>query len=163
MKVSLAEQIAEQVRTWQQSGEKVVFTNGCFDLLHVGHVRYLTAARALGDRLVVGLNTDASVRKLKGSERPILPEQERAELIAALRCVDAVVLFEEDTACQLLRQLQPDIYAKGGDYQRQILPEAITVQEIGSRLAILPFVAGYSTTRLIERIGNNKGNCSSTA
>jgi D-beta-D-heptose 7-phosphate kinase/D-beta-D-heptose 1-phosphate adenosyltransferase len=129
-----------------------VFTNGCFDLLHVGHLRYLQAARALGARLVVGLNTDASVQRLKGPDRPILPQDERAELMAGLGCVDYVTLFDEPTADAVLSALKPQVYAKGGDYTPDSLPEAATVKAYGGRIELLPFVPGRSTTSLIARI-----------
>lgn len=129
-----------------------VFTNGCFDLMHVGHLRYLQAARALGDRLVIGLNSDASVQRLKGETRPILPEDERAELLAGLGCVDFVTIFDEPTADPLLALLKPQIYAKGGDYTPETLPEAPTVRAYGGEIRIIPFVPGRSTTSLIERI-----------
>lgn len=129
-----------------------VFTNGCFDLMHVGHLRYLQAARKLGDRLVVALNTDASVKRIKGELRPILPEDERAELMAGLECVDYVTLFDEPTADAVLAELKPQIYAKGGDYTPDTLPEAPTVAAYGGRVAILPFIPGRSTTSLIARI-----------
>lgn len=129
-----------------------VFTNGCFDLMHVGHLRYLQMARALGDRLVIGLNSDASVQRLKGETRPILPESERAELLAGLGCVDYVTIFDEPTADPLLALLKPQIYAKGGDYTPETLPEAPTVVAYGGAIRIIPFVPGRSTTSLIERI-----------
>lgn len=131
---------------------RTVFTNGCFDLLHVGHLRYLQAARALGDRLVIGLNTDASVQALKGPTRPIVPEDERAELLAGLACVDYVTLFGEQTADAVLAALRPHIYAKGGDYTPDSLPEAPTVRAYGGEIAILPFVDGRSTTDLVAKI-----------
>jgi rfaE bifunctional protein nucleotidyltransferase chain/domain len=129
-----------------------VFTNGCFDLLHVGHVRYLQAARQLGDRLVVGLNSDASVRQLKGPTRPLVPEDERAEVLAALACVDFVTIFSERTADNLLTLLRPQIYAKGGDYTPENLPEAATVEAYGGKISIVSFVPGRSTTDLVDRI-----------
>ena len=129
-----------------------VFTNGCFDLMHVGHLRYLQAARALGDRLVIGLNSDASVKRLKGDTRPVLPEDERAELLAGLACVDFVTIFDEPTADALLAALKPQIYAKGGDYTPESLPEAPTVRAYGGDIRIIPFVPGRSTTSLIARI-----------
>jgi glycerol-3-phosphate cytidylyltransferase len=137
-----------------------VFTNGCFDLLHPGHVAYLEAARSLGGALVVGLNSDASVRRLKGSERPISPEGDRAVMLGALRAVDAVVLFDEDTPVRLLREVAPAVYVKGGDYRTADLPEAGVAAEIGAEVKILPFQPGYSTSALIERIkgaGRAKG------
>lgn len=129
-----------------------VFTNGCFDLLHVGHLRYLLAARALGDRLVIGLNDDASVRRLKGPKRPLVDEDERAELLAGLECVDYVTLFPEATADALLASLKPTIYAKGGDYTPDTLPEAPTVRAYGGKIEIITFVPGRSTTGLVEKI-----------
>jgi rfaE bifunctional protein nucleotidyltransferase chain/domain len=137
----------------RESGGRVVFTNGCFDLLHPGHVSYLRAARLLGDALLVGLNSDASVRKLKkGPSRPIMPERDRAAVLAALESVDAVVLFGEDTPMRLMRELKPDVYVKGGDYRVEDLPETEVAAEIGAEVKILPFEPGYSTTALIERI-----------
>ncbi|MBU6428967.1 MAG: D-glycero-beta-D-manno-heptose 1-phosphate adenylyltransferase [Cyanobacteria bacterium REEB65] len=142
-------QASEYAERWHAEGQRIVLTNGCFDLLHIGHVRYLEAARKLGDRLVVGVNSDSSVRQLKGEGRPIVPEKERAEVVAALRCVDAVVVFSEPTASDLVRAVKPDIYAKGGDYQPDSLPETPTVAAVGGQVAILPFVAGRSTTALL--------------
>ncbi len=141
-----------RVRDWQRAGEKVVFTNGCFDLIHSGHVRYLREARAIGDRLVVGLNSDQSVRELKGAGRPITAQADRAEVLAALRWVDAVVVFDEKTASDTLLALRPDIYAKGGDYRPETLPEGPAADQIGARIALLPFHEGQSTTELIRRI-----------
>jgi rfaE bifunctional protein nucleotidyltransferase chain/domain len=150
------------------AGQTVVFTNGAFDLLHVGHVRYLQAARALGDLLIVGVNSDASVRAYKGPDRPLVAEDERAELLAALACVDYVVIFDEPTAVALVTALQPDIYVKGGDYRAEDappvprpathdpadkpLPEAAPVRAAGGQVIIIPYVPGKSTTNLIERI-----------
>jgi D-glycero-beta-D-manno-heptose 1-phosphate adenylyltransferase len=132
----------------------VVFTNGCFDLLHPGHVSYLRAARALGDLLVIGLNSDASVRMLKGPSRPIVREKDRAAVLAALKSVDAVVIFAEETPVRLLRELKPAVYVKGGDYRIEDLPEAEVAAEIGAEVRILPFEPGYSTSNLIEKIRN---------
>ncbi len=132
----------------------MVFTNGCFDLLHPGHVSYLRAARSLGDTLVVGLNSDASVRKLKGHSRPVVSEADRATVLEALESVEAVVIFDEDTPVRLLRELEPAIYVKGGDYRVEDLPEAEVAAEIGAEVNILPFESGYSTTALIEKIRN---------
>lgn len=132
----------------------MVLTNGCFDLLHVGHLRYLQAARALGDLLVVGVNSDESVRQLKGESRPYRPESERAELVAGLECVDYVVIFPQPTAVELVQRVQPTYYAKGGDYTEQDLPESEAVVEQGGFVVILPLEAGHSTTLLVERIRN---------
>ncbi len=144
---------ARWVRKMQSQGVKVVFTNGCFDLLHPGHVAYLEQARSLGDALVVGVNTDGSVRRLdKGQGRPVNPEQDRARVLAALACVDRVVLFDEDTPLELITDLQPDVLVKGGDYR----PEEIAGREVvlgrGGQVLALPFVPGYSTTELLKRI-----------
>jgi rfaE bifunctional protein nucleotidyltransferase chain/domain len=133
----------------------VVWTNGCFDLLHVGHVRSLQAARALGDVLVVGVNDDASVRRLKGPARPIMPEAERAELLAALECVDAVVLFGEDTPAAALERLRPEIHCKGADYappDGKPIPEAAVVAAYGGRVAFLPLMPSLSTTEIVRRL-----------
>ena len=133
--------------------KKVVFTNGCFDILHIGHLRYLEDARSLGDCLVVGLNTDDSVRQLKGPERPFVPEFERAEMLAGFECVDYVCLFAETTAIKLITELRPDIYVKGGDYTSlDQIPEAETVRSLGAELVILPKVEGKSTTRLVSQL-----------
>lgn len=144
-------QAAERVRQWRDGGETVVFTNGCFDLLHVGHVQTLSRARAEGHRLVVGVNSDASVSRLKGPQRPINSELDRASLLAALRCVDAVVIFTEDTPVETLAVLRPDVHVKGGDYRVEDLPEAPVVQEYGGRIVLIDLVPGRSTTAMIER------------
>ena len=130
----------------------IVASNGCFDLLHVGHVRYLQAARRLGDALIVGVNADESVRRLKGPERPINTEADRAEVLAALACVDYAVIFGEDTASELLSEIRPDVYAKGGDYTLESLPEAAIVQQHGGRVALIPLVPGKSTSALQARL-----------
>ena len=130
----------------------MVFTNGCFDLLHPGHVSYLRAARALGDALIIGLNSDISINKLKGPSRPVVPEFDRATVLEALESVDAVVVFDEDTPVRLLREVKPAVYVKGGDYRVEDLPEAEVAAEIGAEVKILPFETGYSTTALIEKI-----------
>jgi D-glycero-beta-D-manno-heptose 1-phosphate adenylyltransferase len=138
---------------WQEAGEAVVLTNGCFDLLHVGHLRYLEAARSFG-RLVVAVNSDRSVREWKGPERPIVPAAERAELVAALRCVDLVTIFDESTGEALLRALRPEVYVKGADYGPggKDLPEAVVAAEVGARVELVPLVAGHSTSDLIDAI-----------
>jgi rfaE bifunctional protein nucleotidyltransferase chain/domain len=145
-------EISRQILEMRKSGARIVFTNGCFDLLHPGHVSYLWAARSLGDALVVGLNSDASVRRLKGPLRPIVPERDRAVVLGALQTVDAVIPFSEDTPVRLIRELKPATYVKGGDYRVEDLPEAEVAAEIGAEVKILPFEPGYSTTALIERI-----------
>ncbi len=149
--VSLDE-AARVVNELKRQGKRVVFTNGVFDILHLGHVTYLEEARRLGDVLVVGVNSDGSARALKGPRRPILPQEERARLVAALECVDYVVIFSELTAEKVLKRLKPDLYVKGGDYTVQTLPEAPVVQGYGGRVVILPYVKGHSTTDIIRRI-----------
>jgi len=136
------------------AGRRLVFTNGCFDLLHAGHVRYLRQARALGDALVVGLNGDNSVRELKGPGRPLNPEQDRAEVVSSLGCVDYVVIFDEKRATRLLRELRPHIYAKGGDYTPESLDpeERAALSECGAEVRILPLVPGRSTTAIVARM-----------
>jgi rfaE bifunctional protein nucleotidyltransferase chain/domain len=131
-----------------------VFTNGCFDLLHVGHVRYLRAARALGDALVVAINGDESVRALKGDGRPLNPEADRAEVIAALESVNYVVVFAEVRATELLEQVRPSIYVKGGDYTQETLhpEERAVLEKAGAEIRILPFEKGHSTSRLLEKL-----------
>lgn len=138
----------------RHAGKKLVVTNGCFDLLHVGHVTYLEAARRLGDVLLVGVNGDDSVRGLKGPGRPLNSEQDRAFILAALRCVDAVCVFQEKRAVRLLETAQPDIYVKGGDYTLDTLDqdERRVVESAGGRIEIIPFVPGKSTTGLIQRM-----------
>jgi D-beta-D-heptose 7-phosphate kinase / D-beta-D-heptose 1-phosphate adenosyltransferase len=145
--VTTATELAERVRA---GGGTVVATGGCFDLLHAGHVRMLQAARALGDCLIVCLNSDASVSRLKGPDRPLVAEDDRAAVLAALECVDAVAIFEEDDPREILATLRPDVWAKGGDYALADLPEAEVLAGWGGRIAIVPYVSGRSTTRLIE-------------
>ncbi|HEX5531859.1 MAG TPA: adenylyltransferase/cytidyltransferase family protein [Methylomirabilota bacterium] len=137
---------------WRAQGKRLVLANGCFDLLHVGHVRYLQAARALGDALVVGLNSDASVRRLKGAGRPVMPAAERAELVAAVSGVDLVVVFEEDSADALIARLRPDVHAKGTDYTPQSVPERATVAAVGATVAIAGDPKRHSTKDLIATI-----------
>nr|BBH94390.1 ADP-heptose synthase [Thermogemmatispora argillosa] len=165
-KIMQREQLAALVQRRQQSGERAVFTNGCFDLLHLGHVRYLQEARALGDFLIVALNSDKSVRTLKGPGRPVVPQEERAEIVAALACVDYVTIFDELTACELVALLRPAIYVKGGDYAASSatgnqgqgkpdvtrLPEATVVQTYGGSVRLIPYLAHHSTTELIMAI-----------
>ena len=141
-----------QVAKIREAGGRVVFTNGCFDILHPGHVSYLRAARSLGDALVVGMNSDASVRKLKGPSRPVVPERDRAAVLGALESVDAVVVFGEDTPVRLMRELEPAVYVKGGDYRIEDLPEAEVAREFGAEVRIIAFEPGYSTSALIEKI-----------
>ena len=144
--------IAEFCRILRAGGKKIVFTNGCFDILHAGHVRYLEKAKTFGDVLVLGLNSDASVRANKGPSRPINSELDRAEVVGALAAVDAVVLFDELTAESIIAKVRPDVYVKGGDYTLETLPEAKIVQSYGGRVEFVSLVAGRSTTNVIEKI-----------
>jgi len=142
----------EAVEAARSSGRRIVFTNGCFDLLHPGHVRYLAAARRLGDLLVVGLNADASVRRLKGVPRPILRTAERAEVLAALEAVDHVVVFDEDTPLALIRALRPDVLVKGADWDEDAIVGAIDVRAAGGTVERIAIVPGVSTTEIVRRI-----------
>ena len=152
------------IRAWRaqarQDGKRLVVTNGCFDLLHVGHVTYLEAARNLGDALLVGLNSDASVRRLKGESRPVNGEQDRALVLAALESVSAVAIFPETSAAAFLRLVEPDIYVKGADYDRETMnpEERRIVEGCGGEIHFLALVAGKSTTNLIGRMGVGKSN-----
>jgi len=136
------------------AGRRVVFTNGVFDILHPGHVRYLQHARALGDVLIIGLNADRSVRGNKGPSRPINPEQERAEVLAALECVDAVVVFDEDTPAGIIKAVQPDILVKGADWAEDAIVGRDTVEARGGRVVRVPVEQGFSTSAIIEKIRN---------
>jgi rfaE bifunctional protein nucleotidyltransferase chain/domain len=165
----MPEPAAAKIMTWadarltvervQAQGGKVVFTNGCFDLLHVGHVRYLQAARALGDFLIVGLNDDASVRRLaKGPGRPLTPQAERAEILATLVCIDAVVIFSQDTPLELIVSLRPHVLVKGGDYTPEGVVGRPEVLSWGGTVHLIPFVPDKSTSRLIHRIKQLPGS-----
>lgn len=147
-------ELATRAKALREAGKKLVVTNGCFDLLHVGHVRYLRAARALGHALAVGVNGDQSVRELKGDHRPINHERDRAEVLAALECVDFVTIFPELRATRLLEMVSPAIYAKGGDYTSATLnaEERATLERIGAEIRIIPFEKGYSTSGLLEKL-----------
>jgi rfaE bifunctional protein nucleotidyltransferase chain/domain len=145
--------LSTALEDYRAAGRKIVSTNGVFDVLHVGHARYLQAARKLGDCLVVGVNSDACTRHLKGPDRPFVPEAERMELVAALGCVDIVTIFDEPTPEALLDVIRPNVHAKGGDYHLALLPEAAIVQSHGGEVVTIPFEEGYSTTSLSERIG----------
>ena len=151
-KIFTKETLAKTIAAQRMYGRKIVFTNGCFDLLHPGHIRYLSAARDLGDFLVIGLNSDDSVSRLKGPKRPIQKENVRAELMAALHVVDAIVLFNEDTPLELISYLKPDILVKGGDYTINTIVGADVVMQNGGRVEVIPFEDGFSTTNLIDTI-----------
>ena len=141
-----------RLEAWHAAGERIVFTNGVFDLLHRGHVEYLEEARALGDRLVVGVNSDASVRRIKGPQRPLVPGEERAEILGALACVDLALLFDEDTPERLIRDVRPDVLVKGGDWTPDRIVGRDFVESLGGRVVSVPLREGLSTTALIERI-----------
>jgi D-beta-D-heptose 7-phosphate kinase/D-beta-D-heptose 1-phosphate adenosyltransferase len=141
-------EIADLSQIWRKGGEKIVFTNGCFDILHVGHVSYLEKAAKLGKHLVVGLNSDDSVRRLKGEIRPLVHELDRARVLASLACVDAVVIFHEDTPARLIKMIRPDILVKGGDYR----PDQVVGREYAGKVEIIEFEEGYSTTGLVNQI-----------
>jgi D-beta-D-heptose 7-phosphate kinase / D-beta-D-heptose 1-phosphate adenosyltransferase len=151
-KVITREELAMRVALWKQNGQRVVFTNGCFDLLHIGHITVLERARQLGDRLVVAINSDASVSALKGPERPIVNQAERARVLAALAAVDAVTIFDEQTPLQLIISTRPDILVKGGDYRPETVVGAKEIESWGGQVRIVPTVEGFSTTRLIEKL-----------
>ncbi len=153
-KIIEIEQLLPKLAIARANGQRIVFTNGCFDLMHLGHVTYLEAARNQGDLLVIGLNTDASVSRLKGPQRPIISEQARARVMAALEVVSYVVLFDEDTPLNLIRSVKPDILVKGADYQVSEIVGADFVMASGGKVERIPFVEGYSTSSLIERIQN---------
>lgn len=151
-KILTLEDARTAVARWQDEGKKIVFTNGCFDIVHLGHIDYLEKARALGDRLVLGLNTDASVSRLKGPLRPVVNEAARARLMAALSFVDTVILFDEPTPLQLIEAVGPDILVKGDDYSVENIVGADFVIANGGEVKTIPLVKGYSTSSLIEKI-----------
>lgn len=154
-KILTLDQLRAESKRLRVEGKRVVATNGCFDILHVGHIRYLAAARKLGDVLVVGLNGDDSVRQLKGEGRPVNREQDRAEVLTALESVDYVTIFPEKRATNFLRAAQAAVYAKGGDYTSDTLDpeERAVLEQFGARIEIIPFEKGYSTSKLLTRIG----------
>jgi rfaE bifunctional protein nucleotidyltransferase chain/domain len=151
-KIKAAAEARKKVAEWKSKGERVVFTNGCFDILHLGHVDYLEKARNLGDRLIVGLNTDSSVSRFKGPDRPIQDEKSRARVISSLQFVDMVVLFNEDTPKELISTLVPDVLVKGSDYLAENIVGADVVKKAGGEVTTLEFVPGYSTSKVIEKI-----------
>jgi rfaE bifunctional protein nucleotidyltransferase chain/domain len=159
-KIVELEEVSDRCGKLRAAGKKIVATNGCFDLLHVGHVRYLQAARAFGDVLAVGVNGDRSVRELKGSGRPLRSENDRAEILAALQCVDLVTVFPEVQATQFLAAVRPAVYVKGGDYTADTLnkEERSILDKAGAEIRLIPFEAGYSTSRLIEQVCKSKSS-----
>ena len=142
----------EQVNDWKLSGQKIVFTNGCFDILHLGHVEYLTEAKACGDKLVTALNSDTSVRGLKGEARPIQSQEDRAVILDALESVDLVVIFDQETPAKIIKSLLPDVLTKGGDYSAETIVGADTVTENGGEIKVIPFRPGQSTSSIVEKI-----------
>jgi len=154
-KLLSATALARQLTALRRRGKRIVFTNGCFDLIHPGHVRYLRQAKRLGDVLVVALNSDASVRRLKGPMRPLVPQRDRCEVMAALEMVDYVTVFNDETPYKLIARLQPDVLVKGGDWTPDRIVGAEIVRARGGRVRSIRFAPGYSTTRLVERIKKN--------
>ncbi len=157
------ERLARRMASYREQGRRIVFTNGCFDILHRGHITYLNRAKALGDVLVVGVNTDESVRRLKGNARPINSLEDRAQVLAALSCIDHLVTFDEDTPIELIKVVRPHVFVKGGDYTRERLPEAPIVEALGGVVQILPYIEDRSTTNVIERIRGAAAGVSSAA
>jgi D-beta-D-heptose 7-phosphate kinase/D-beta-D-heptose 1-phosphate adenosyltransferase len=151
-KITPRSELKAKVDRLRREGKKVVFTNGCFDILHAGHTRYLREARKLGDALILALNSDSSVRSIKGPMRPIVPEAERAEVVAALDSVDYVTVFDELTPLELIEYLRPDVIVKGGDWAEKDIVGAETVRKWGGRVAIMPMIEGASTTNIIDKV-----------
>lgn len=151
-KIFSRNELVKQVEAWKSAKNKIVFTNGCFDIIHPGHVMYLIKAAELGNKLILGLNTDSSVRRLKGPTRPILQEKERALLLAAFQFIDAVCLFEEDTPYNLIKQIMPDVLVKGKDYKVEQIPGSDIVLQNGGTVETIELVDGFSTTNLIDKI-----------
>jgi rfaE bifunctional protein nucleotidyltransferase chain/domain len=156
-KIKTVDEIAAIATEAKKNGRRVVFTNGCFDLLHRGHVHILRQAKAAGDLLIVGMNSDRSVKSIKGPARPILPEIDRVELIAAMEMVDYVVLFDEPDPYQLIATIKPNVLAKGGDWSSDKIVGADIVERDGGRVAVIPYLKGFSTTEIIERIRKQNG------
>lgn len=156
-KISNLSEAAQTVKAWQAEDQKVVFTNGCFDLMHPGHVLYLEEARSLGDRLVVAVNSDDSVRRLKGPSRPVQNENARAVVLAALQAIDMVVIFEEDTPLKLITTLKPDMLVKGGDWSVDQIVGGAEVEAAGGEVRSIHFEEGHSTTDIIQKIRNHEG------
>lgn len=148
----LKESDLDKIQKWHAANKKIVLTNGCFDLLHVGHLRTFVEAKKLGDLLIVGINSDQSVKSLKGETRPIISQEDRAELVSAMKPVDYVIIFDELNVSNLLEKIKPDIYVKGGDYTLDSLPEKATIIRLGIEVKFIPLVVGISTTELVKRI-----------
>ncbi len=154
--ILLRDELVERVTAARENGSTIVLANGCFDLMHVGHVRYLAGAKAIGDVLVVGVNSDKQALELKGEGRPFMPENERAEMIASLKCVDLVTIFDEPTVEQLIRAIRPDFHAKGTDYTTDSVPERDIIREVGGQVAIVGDPKDHSSTELIATVSKNK-------
>lgn len=155
-KIKELAEIKKEIDLLKAEGKRIVFTNGCFDILHPGHTRYLFEARKLGDYLIVALNSDSSVRTIKGSGRPIMPQEARAEVLAALNCTDGIVVFEEEDPLKVIEVLLPDVLVKGGDWAEENIIGAEVVRGAGGEIRTIPFVSGYSTTRIIKRIKDER-------
>lgn len=153
-KIQELEGLVKQVTKWREAGEQVVFSNGCFDILHLGHIDYLEKASQLGTKLIIGINSDSSVKRLKGPQRPIQAQHARMRMLAALAFVDAVVLFDEDTPLELIKKLRPQVLVKGNDYSIQQIVGAKEVLQTGGEVKTIELVEGYSTTDIIEKIKN---------
>ena len=151
-------EISILIKKIRNERKKIIFTNGCFDILHVGHVKFLEKAKSLGDVLIVGINNDSSVSRLKGLGRPLINDQERSKIVASLNSVDYVIVFNEDTPTELISQIKPDIHVKGGDYEIDNLPERSEVLKYGGKIEILPLYEGKSTTNLIKKIRDDFRN-----
>lgn len=152
LKIKELPEIKEEIERFKAEGKRIVFTNGCFDILHPGHTRYLFSARELGDYLIVAVNSDRSVRAIKGSGRPVIPQDERAELLAALECVDGVVIFDEDNPLKVIQYLVPHILVKGGDWEEDEIVGADVVKGAGGEVRRIPFISGHSTTDFLKRM-----------
>lgn len=153
-KIKTLQEAKEELNRLKAAGKRIVFTNGCFDILHPGHTRYLSSARELGDHLIVAVNSDRSVKAVKGPKRPILPAKARAELLAALSCVDMVIIFDEENPLEVIRYLGPDVLVKGGDWSQEEIIGADVVKDAGGEVSRIPFVTGYSTSAIIDKIRN---------
>lgn len=151
-KITTKSELESQIKNWRNAGQKIVFTNGCFDLLHLGHIDYLAKAKNLGDRLIIGLNTDASVQRIKGPSRPVKDEKSRAHILAAMQFVDAVIFFDDETPLNLISWIKPNILVKGGDYTIEGIVGHELVLENGGEVRTIEFVEGYSSSKLIDKI-----------
>lgn len=158
-KILKRETLRTKLEDLRKEGKKIAFTNGCFDILHVGHVRYLREAKKTADVLVLALNSDSSVRSIKGEKRPLVPEQERAEVLAALEFIDFVTIFPESTPLELIKYLKPDVLIKGGDWPEEKVVGREEIKEWGGKVTIIPEVEGKSTTNIVEKIKNLYGSC----